>query len=66
MFLGFKGVLMHMNIVLRTILQITSFNKLHANTSLYRSTFTTFTRQATVCKNETARSDVIVPFGLHV
>jgi len=27
--------------------------------------FTTFTCQATVCKNETASSDVIVPFGLH-
>jgi len=28
--------------------------------------YTTFTCQATVRKNETARSDVIVPFGLHV
>ena len=27
--------------------------------------FTTFTCQVTVCKIETARSDVIVPFGLH-
>jgi len=27
---------------------------------------TTFTCQATARKNETARSDVIVPFGLHV
>jgi len=29
-------------------------------------TFTMFTCQATVCKNKTARSDVIVPFDLHV
>jgi len=28
--------------------------------------FTTFTCQATVRKNETGRSNVIVPFGLHV
>jgi len=29
-------------------------------------TFTTFTCQATVRQNETAHSDVIEPFGLHV
>jgi len=28
--------------------------------------FTTFTCQAMVCKNETARSDTIALFGLHV
>jgi len=28
--------------------------------------YTSFTCQATVRQNETARSDVIVPFGLHV
>jgi len=30
------------------------------------NSFTTFTCQATVRKNETVSSDVIVPFGLHV
>ena len=42
------------------------FKQIFKAVSVSTHTITTFTCQATVRQNETARSDVIEPFGLHV